>query len=151
MNPLLQGAYDGDLKRVKDEIESGENPNCKDKMTGITPLHAAASCNYVDIVAFLLENGADPSLETKKGRLAIDDAVERCYVDIAELLLAKGGFDIKSRSHLMEYVVRMNYCSMARWLIDKGVVVSEEFRNVIIEEFRTTPLVCTLLRPRLHV
>lgn len=53
---------------------------------GWTPLHQAASHGDMQMVKFLLESGADPSLESDDGRTAADMARENKFGQVAGLL-----------------------------------------------------------------
>ena len=53
---------------------------------GWTPLHQAASHGDEQMVKFLLESGADPSLESDDGRTAADMARENKFGQVAGLL-----------------------------------------------------------------
>lgn len=55
---------------------------------GWTPLHRAASNGKTAAVGSLLELGADASLRNKKGKIALELAVEKGFHDIAQLLRA---------------------------------------------------------------
>jgi len=45
---------------VKLLVSQGSDKSCKDKR-GYTPLHAAAASGHVDVVKYLLRNGAEVS------------------------------------------------------------------------------------------
>ena len=55
--------------------------------SGYTALFIAASAGRADLVAFLLAAGADASVPTKRGKSALYGAVEKCCVDVVQLLL----------------------------------------------------------------
>lgn len=46
---------------VKLLVSQGSDKSCKDKR-GYTPLHAAAASGHVDVVKYLLRNGAEVSV-----------------------------------------------------------------------------------------
>ncbi len=54
--------------------------------TGRTPLHAAAHAGAADYAAFLIEQGADPTLEDREGCTAYDLATELGHDDVADVL-----------------------------------------------------------------
>jgi uncharacterized protein len=61
------------------------NPNAQ-QQNDVTPLHAAAHNNSLEIVQILLKSGADKDLKTKDGKSARDFAEEIDAKQIAELL-----------------------------------------------------------------
>ena len=61
----------GDLEKAKVLLNNGVNINSQNKMNGWSALHWAAKRNHVNIVSYLLENGADPSISTFKAELPI--------------------------------------------------------------------------------
>jgi uncharacterized protein len=58
-------------------------------MTG-TALHSAASGRHRDVIALLLEAGADPDVRQSHGWTALHAAAQHGDADIVELLLARG-------------------------------------------------------------
>lgn len=54
-------------------INNGAEINVADN-EGWTPLHATASCGYIDIASYLIEHGADLSSCNSDGDLPIDIA-----------------------------------------------------------------------------
>lgn len=60
---LSRFAINNDLDSIKAQMKDGENVNQIDKW-GWTPLLWATYYNYYPIVEYLLENGADPNLQS---------------------------------------------------------------------------------------
>ncbi|KAI9188690.1 hypothetical protein H9P43_000111 [Blastocladiella emersonii ATCC 22665] len=58
----------GNLKTVLHYLQAGVNPNARNKLNGMTPLHWAAQRGHLEIVEALLRHGADPALADAKGR-----------------------------------------------------------------------------------
>jgi ankyrin repeat protein len=58
--------------------------------TGVTPLHLAAANGNKDLVSVLLDHGADTAAKTKKGKTALDWAIEQGKTDIQKLLEKHG-------------------------------------------------------------
>jgi len=89
-------AIEGNLGSIKKRVNAGENVNAFDKW-GWTPLHWAVYYRSVPITKFLLENGADPNLQTteaygsmKSGCTPLMIAAYYGLPDFAELLLKRG-------------------------------------------------------------
>lgn len=61
---LYRAASEGDLGLVKYHISSGVNPNYQHPEVLSTPLVAAIINHHFEIARYLLENGADPDLES---------------------------------------------------------------------------------------
>lgn len=79
-------ASEGDLDAVKLFLQHGGDVNAKDEY-GYTPLQAAVSYNHIDLVVFLLQNGASATL----GDNDMDTPLHRCEtVECARILLEHG-------------------------------------------------------------
>ena len=61
---MYKAACEGDLSLVRYHIKSGANPNYQHPEIMATPLVAAILNGRDEIAIFLLENGADPNLES---------------------------------------------------------------------------------------
>ncbi len=72
ISPFCKAIMQGELETVQKMIAKGEDVNRKS--LGKTPLIFAARYNRADIVALLLESGADPRLRCDKGHTALQHA-----------------------------------------------------------------------------
>ncbi len=72
------------------DIDSGDR-------YGLTALMIASSMGNREMVAFLLNNGADPNIANKHGMTPFMFAVQRRAIDVANLLLANGS-DLNARN-----------------------------------------------------
>ena len=93
---LSRAAIDGNLKVVKERMNAGEKVNEFDKW-GWTPLHWAVYYRSLPVTQYLLENGADPNIKTKKAygsmKSGCTPLIISAYYGIpnfAELLLKHG-------------------------------------------------------------
>jgi hypothetical protein len=65
---LCQAVYDNDLLAAKILLETyNANPNGKSASSGMTPLMFACMKGYADIAMLLLQHGANPLIQNKKG------------------------------------------------------------------------------------
>jgi diguanylate cyclase (GGDEF)-like protein len=93
---LVIASRAGDLKRVRQLLNSGANVNATDNK-GNTPLMEAAFFKYPEVVQILLEKGADVSLRNNGGDTALIEAMRAGHADVVELLLLKTTFvDLKA-------------------------------------------------------
>jgi tankyrase len=84
---LLDAAKKGDLDRIK-KLLTPENINCRDEEgRNSTLLHLAAGYNHLDVVEYLLENGADVNARDKGGLIPLHNASSYGHVDVALLLI----------------------------------------------------------------
>ncbi len=67
--PLGTAIIKGELDIVKKFVEYGADVN--EMSNGMTPLMIAARYNRVEIINFLLENGANPKIKTETGWTAL--------------------------------------------------------------------------------
>ena len=74
---FLLAARLGNIKAVKDYIETGADPDTQDKHYGETALQWAAAGRHEETAALLLENGADPDIPSGAGLTALHAAAGR--------------------------------------------------------------------------
>jgi uncharacterized protein len=86
--PLLFATIVGDLETAKLLVEAGAEVNDV-AAGGYTAIVYAAHSGNTDLLRFLLENGADPDVDTA-GYTALHAAMLRGYQDAAEVLLDYG-------------------------------------------------------------
>jgi len=88
---LYDAASHGNIKTVKELVEKGYDVNfaCKN-CKGWTPVMIAAANGHVDVVEYLLQNGANPNVQNDLGRTAIAFAVSYKFKDIVDVLLNYG-------------------------------------------------------------
>lgn len=93
---LSRDAIDGNLAGVKKRVKAGNDVNEFDKW-GWTPLHWAVYYRSLPVTKFLLENGADPNIQTteaygsmKAGSTPLMITAYYGLPDFAELLLKHG-------------------------------------------------------------
>jgi RNA polymerase sigma factor (sigma-70 family) len=88
---LIRAAERGDMAIVKLLVEAGAGVDdvcgC---ITGETPLWAATVTGCPDVVAYLLERGADPNIPGARGHTALHVAAMRGWPQLAKLLLRYG-------------------------------------------------------------
>lgn len=73
--PIHEAAKDNDVAQILELLANGADANDQDDRQRFTPLHAAAGRGSKEAVQALLDAGADPDLEDKYGRTAIEYSV----------------------------------------------------------------------------
>ncbi len=100
---LIMAAHAGDLAKVKKLIAQGMSPNAQDSSGTFrgTALHSAAEKGHIDIVQYLLEQGAKIDARDKDGRTPLMWTVskDKDAEEMIKLLLAKGA-DINATSKM---------------------------------------------------
>ncbi|XP_057660313.1 ankyrin repeat domain-containing protein 49-like [Diorhabda carinulata] len=87
---ILDACEKGNLEQVKTLIESNPNLiNVTDK-DGYTPLHRACYSNNVDIVEFLLQNGANIAAETEMQWQPLHSCCQWNHKECAAVLIQHG-------------------------------------------------------------
>ena len=86
---LYCAARDGDLKVVQEAIRKKANIEIK-KRYELTPLMVAVLNNHGAIVSALIAVGAKVDTRDEEGRGALTFAAQKGFVDIVQMLLAKG-------------------------------------------------------------
>ncbi len=88
----------GNLDVLKQLVAAGMSLNCGPDQWGLTPLMGAAQRGQMEIVTFLLDNGADPNETSPNGENALTAAAGMGKRDIVRLLLDRGA-DAKYSIH----------------------------------------------------
>lgn len=84
---MLMASQEGDLELVKYHIKAGVNPNYQHPEFLTTPLIESVQFGHIEIVKFLLENNADPTLKAGfSNDTALSVAKEYKRKEIVELL-----------------------------------------------------------------
>jgi ankyrin repeat protein len=115
---LSGAAFIGDLEAMKQGLAGGADPNTKDPQSGSTLLATAALMGHTEVVALLLEHGADVNVRSKDGGTALHAAAFLGRAETVKLLLDKGA-DSSLRSNIGGTAIdgaKMN------WLITKGIL-----------------------------
>jgi ankyrin repeat protein len=82
---LFRDAGGGYLDEVKSIVQGGGDVNWV-REDGRTPLMSAAEAGHADVVAYLLQQGADPSVRDANGKSAFDLARAAGAMDVARML-----------------------------------------------------------------
>ena len=123
--PLHTAAYHGDLSAVKALVKQGAEVNEIGKISGNTPLHWAVNSgrvniasfnpatgipnfpkpdekrllNYIEIVRFLVQHGADVNIKDKSGETVLYQAVSEGKTAMAEILIEQGRADVNVKNN----------------------------------------------------
>lgn len=115
----LSGAvFIGDLAAVKRALTDGADPNVQDPQSGSTMLSIAALMGHTEVVALLLENGADVNAKSRDGGTALHAAAFLGRVETVKLLLDKGA-DTTLRNNMGGTAIEG---AKLNWLITKGII-----------------------------
>ena len=88
---IWQAALDNDLSRVKKLLNNGCDVNSTDS-SGYTALHYAARSNHVDLVKFLISNGACVNCTTRAGgETPLHRAAYMGNLEVIQLLVSNKG------------------------------------------------------------
>ncbi|NXL80334.1 MYPT2 phosphatase, partial [Leptocoma aspasia] len=89
-----QACIDENLDMVKFLVENGANVNQQDN-EGWTPLHAVASCGYLNIAEYLISHGANVAAVNSEGEVPSDIAEEAAMKDLLLEQVKKQGVDLE--------------------------------------------------------
>ncbi|MFT9494170.1 M48 family metallopeptidase [Anaerosolibacter sp.] len=86
---MVQAVAEGDIAKVKEQLESGIDPDIQDA-DGWTPLMWAAQDNNVDLIQLFIEAGADLELQDYYEETALMKAASQDHVEAIALLIEAG-------------------------------------------------------------
>lgn len=85
---FVNSARGGDIAVIQNYLKQGENINAKNSL-GNTALHYAVASDNVELVKFLLENGADATVQNDKGWTPLAIAEKKNLTDIVKVFDAE--------------------------------------------------------------
>ena len=89
-DPLLNAVLEGNLEEVQKLLKQGADIHAQDLKSGWTPLHWAALGGSRDVVAFLIEHGANIKAKNKSGETPLHEAAHYGHRDVVALLIKRG-------------------------------------------------------------
>ena len=131
--PLFEKALDGIDKDegvkayLRDRIALLRLGKSAEEIGTDTPLHAAAGENRIDVVTFLLEEGAAVDGENCRFWTPLQLAAEKGHIEMARLLLDRGadpnhrGYGLRTPLHT---AVVSGHADMVRYLVERGADVN---------------------------
>ena len=117
-NDLPGAAFIGDLAAVKRALTDGADPNAQDPQSGSTTLSIAALMGHTEVVALLLEHGAEVNAKSRDGGTPLHAAAFLGRVKTVKLLLEKGA-DITLRNNMGSPAIDG---AKLDWAFTKGIV-----------------------------
>ncbi|MDF3053837.1 MAG: arf-GAP with coiled-coil, repeat and protein 3-like, partial [Geminicoccaceae bacterium] len=87
---LVRAAEEGDLAAVLSVLAEGVPAGIQDRRYASTPLHGAAAAGHAQVVAALLDAGAEVNHPDVHGTTALSDAARHGHVEVVTLLLKRG-------------------------------------------------------------
>ncbi len=96
-NDVWDAAFIGDVDMVKKAVADGMDVNARNPASGDPLLFTASLMGHTDIVAFLLEKGADINVQNREGNTSLHVAAFLGRAEAAELLL-KHGINVHARN-----------------------------------------------------
>lgn len=115
---LSAAAFIGDVAAMKWALADGADPNTKDPQSGSTLLATAALMGHTEVVALLLEHGADINAKSRDGGTALHSAAFLGRTETVKLLLEKDA-DTTLRSNMGGTAIDG---AKLNWLITKGIL-----------------------------
>ncbi|MCE2413199.1 CotH kinase family protein [Candidatus Poribacteria bacterium] len=115
---LSAAAFTGDVAAMKQALTDGADPNTKDPQSGSTLLATAALMGHTEVVALLLQHGADIDARSQDGGTALHAAAFLGRAETVKLLLDKGA-DTTLRSNMGGTAIEG---AKLNWLITKGIL-----------------------------
>lgn len=115
---LSGAAFTGDFTTLKQALADGADPNTMDPQSGSTLLATAALMGHTEIVALLLEHGADVNVRSRDGATALHTAAFLGRVETVKLLLEKGA-DVNLRNNVGSTAIDG---ARLDWTFSKGII-----------------------------
>ena len=96
-NNVWDAVFIGDINMVKKAIADGLDVNARNPQSGDPLLFTASLMGHTDIIAFLLEKGADINIQNREGNTSLHAAAFLGRADAAQLLL-KHDINVNARN-----------------------------------------------------
>jgi ankyrin repeat protein len=119
---MIRAVRAGDMEELKSMLAKGYDVDLRNKLTGVTSLHMAATVNNVDMIEVLLEAGAEIDAKTKEGLTPLHLATGTNRVEAVKLLLEKGAnIEAKdNRGNTPLHMTVLQGWDLTEYLLDKG-------------------------------
>jgi len=135
---LFKSVQDENINIVKELIEEYDVDINEISDNGDTSLIYSVKNENMEMIEFLIENGANPNQEDDFGRTPISYAVEKENLLILKYLIDHGAeFDITSNKILL-FAIKLGNLEIMQYLIDAGVDINK------CSNHGTTPLIFTI-------
>jgi CDK inhibitor PHO81 len=137
LTPLVHATLKGSLECVRvliDEAASPTNPPFAN--TDISPLSLASRAGHLDVVAFLIECGAE-NKPNDNGEYPIHLAAKEGHVDVCRFLIRRDGWDLRDKYHEwtpLFHAVRYGHTECLRLFLEAGAQVD------IVDELGQLPI-----------
>ena len=115
---LSGAAFAGDIAAMKQALADRADPNTKDPQSGSTLLATAALMGHTEVVALLLEHGADVNAKSRDGGTALHTAAFLGRAETTALLLEKGA-DTTLRNNMGSTAIDG---AKLDWTFTKGII-----------------------------
>jgi len=126
-DPLFRAARSGDLPGVEQALGEGVPIDSVDRY-GSTALSMAASNGHIEVVALLLEKGADPDIaESFYYSRPVDSALFFDHIDVAELLISSGA---AGREAALSFATNEGLTPLARTVVDSGPIYQSDLAEL---------------------
>jgi len=132
--PIFIAAMHGDQAILKSLLDYGANIHGYASIDKSTALHIAANRGYVQLVKFLIENGANTRLKTNENFTPLDAAAVGGHATIIDILVAAGAElnpDSDPGNILLEIAIKKGYEQVAERLVKLGSDVNAVDNNGI--------------------
>jgi len=119
----------GSLQGVKGAMARGANVNSRTFYWGTSALHQAANNGHTDIVAYLIDQGADVNIRTEGGDVPLHSAARNGHIKVMQLLI-DNGTDLKQWGTgcgtPLQWAARADQLRAAKLLIESGADVDNK-------------------------
>ncbi|MCY3740848.1 MAG: CotH kinase family protein [Candidatus Poribacteria bacterium] len=117
-NDLPGAVFIGDLAAIKRALTDGADPNVQDPQSGSTMLSIASLMGHTEVVALLLEHGADVNAKSRDGGTPLHAAAFLGRAETVKLLLKKGA-DTTLRNNMGSIAIDG---AKLDWTFTKGII-----------------------------
>jgi ankyrin repeat protein len=131
---LCTSTSDIAMTKVNMNIRTSDNPIDHETFAGETPLSKACRRGHIDVVWYLIKQGASLNYETKRGRTALIEAASNNHAEIVEMLLREG-VDAVAKNFLQRSAVqwaRQTRSKDTQRILEAELLVQKETHEIHI-------------------